>query len=148
MHKLVIIPAPLFSHPNRSMLIPKTMGLWSEVLSPIREILNLVRPESNDQWINPNTFLASSAAANFYNVGLYRVGFFRDSFITDEDVRENAVIFNFSVSCAAQYMIYSASKVFELCEQRRTDMLVKEMDGRIQGGADKSSHRSQRKETC
>ncbi len=36
--------------------------------------------------------------------------------------RMNAVIFNVSVSCAAQYMIYSASKVFELCEQRLTDM--------------------------
>lgn len=104
------------------MLIPNTIGLWSEVLSPIRELLNLVRPESNDQWINLNIFLASSAAANVCKVGLYRVGFFCDSFITDEDVRENAVIFNVSVSCAAQYMIYSANKVFELCEQRLTDM--------------------------
>lgn len=105
------------------MLIPKTLGLWSEVLSPIRESLNLVRPESNDQWIILNTFLARSAAAGVCNVGLDRVGFFCDSFITDEDVRENDVIFNVSVSGAAQYMIYSAIKVFELCEQRHDDML-------------------------
>lgn len=105
------------------MLIPKTLGLWSEVLSPIREPLNLVRPESNDQWIILNTFLARSAAAGVCNVGLDRVGFFCDSFITDKDVQENAVIFNVSVSGAAQYMIYSAIKVFELCEQRHDDML-------------------------
>lgn len=83
------------------MLIPKTLGLWSEVLSPIREPLNLVRPESNDQWIILNTFLARSAAAGVCNVGLDQVGFFCDSFITDEDVQENAVIFNVSVSGAA-----------------------------------------------
>lgn len=55
------------------MLIPKTLGLWCEVLSPIRQLLNLVRPESNDQWINLNKFLARCAAANVSNVGLNRV---------------------------------------------------------------------------
>lgn len=40
-----------------------------------------------------------------------------DSFIQNNDVRHCAPIFNVSVSAAAQYMIYSASKVFEFCEQ-------------------------------
>lgn len=40
-----------------------------------------------------------------------------DSFIHDNDVRQNAPIFNISVSAAAQYMIYSAYKVFEFCKQ-------------------------------
>lgn len=122
MNTLVTIPA-LFFHPNISMLIPITLGLCSEVLSPIREPLNPVRPESNDQWIILNTFLARSAAAGVCTVGLYHVGFSCDSFITDEDVRENAVIFNVSMSGAAQYMIYSAIKVIELCEQSLDDML-------------------------
>lgn len=104
------------------MLIAKTLGLWSEVLSPIRE-LNLVRPESKDQRIILNTFLARCTTANICNVGMRRVGFLCDSFITDEDVRENAVIFNVRVSGAAQHMIYSASKVFEFCEQEPTLML-------------------------
>lgn len=43
-----------------------------------------------------------------------------DSFITHDDVRENAVMFNIGVSAAAQYMIYSASKVFEFCEREGT----------------------------
>lgn len=122
MNMLVIIPAPLFSHPNISLLIPKSLGLWSEVLSPITGPLNQVIPESNDQWIILKPFLARSAAAGVCNVGLDRLGFFCDSFI-EEDVRENAVIFSVSVSGAAQYMIYSAIKVFGLCEQRHDDRL-------------------------
>lgn len=45
-----------------------------------------------------------------------------DSFITDDDVRENPVVSNVSLSAAAQHMIYSASKVFEFCEQEPTLM--------------------------
>ncbi|MCJ1342888.1 hypothetical protein MMC31_001077 [Peltigera leucophlebia] len=43
-----------------------------------------------------------------------------DSFIKHDDVRDNAVMFNVGVSAAAQYMIYSASKVFEFCEREGT----------------------------
>lgn len=110
----MIIPAPLFSHPNISMLIPKTLGLWSDVLAPIIDP-NLVRPWSNDQWVIMNTFLARSAPAGVCKVGLDGVRSVCDSFITDEDVRDNAVIFNAFVSGAAQYMTYSAINVFELC---------------------------------
>lgn len=39
-----------------------------------------------------------------------------------DDVRENAVMFNIGVSAAAQYMIYSASNVFEFCERERTSL--------------------------
>lgn len=45
-----------------------------------------------------------------------------DGFIKDDDVRENPVISNVSLSAAAQHMVYSASKVFEFCEQEPTLM--------------------------
>lgn len=45
-----------------------------------------------------------------------------DSFIKHDDVRENAVMFNIGVSAAAQYMIYSASNVFEVCERERNSL--------------------------
>lgn len=40
-----------------------------------------------------------------------------ESFIQDDNVRDDPVIFNVSVSGAAQHMIYSASKVYEFCKQ-------------------------------
>ena len=46
-----------------------------------------------------------------------------DSFLQDNDVRQDALIFNTSVSAAAQYMIYSASKVFEFFQQEPTLLL-------------------------
>lgn len=49
-----------------------------------------------------------------------RVGYLCDSFIRDDDIRENAVIFDVSVSVAAQHITYSASKVFECCKQEST----------------------------
>lgn len=40
-----------------------------------------------------------------------------ESFIEDDKVRDDPVIFNVSVSGAAQHMIYLASKVYESCKQ-------------------------------
>ena len=46
-----------------------------------------------------------------------------DCFLQDDDVRQDALIFNTSVSAAAQYMIYSASKVIEFFQQEPTLLL-------------------------
>lgn len=43
-----------------------------------------------------------------------------ESFLEGDKVREDPVIFNVSVPGAAQYTIYSASKVCEFCEQNGT----------------------------
>ncbi|MCJ1346576.1 hypothetical protein MMC31_004794 [Peltigera leucophlebia] len=99
-------------------------SLWCEVLAPIRGG-SQIRPESNIQWINLNAFLARLASINTCNIGLDRVGYLCDSFIKHDDVRDNAVMFNIGVSAAAQYMIYSASKVFEFCE--REDILLRHL---------------------
>lgn len=50
------------------------------------------------------------------------MGYLCDSFNTHDDVRENPVLFNVSVSAAAQYMIYTPSKVFEFCEREGTSL--------------------------
>lgn len=51
------------------------------------------------------------------------MGYLCDSFIQNNDVRQNTLIFNISVSAAAQYTINSASKVFEFCKQEPTLLL-------------------------
>ena len=48
------------------------------------------------------------------------MGYHCDSFLQNNEVRQDAIIFNSSVSAAAQYMIHSASKVFEFCEREPT----------------------------
>lgn len=48
------------------------------------------------------------------------MGYLCESFIQDDKVRDDPVIFNVSVSGAAQHMIYSASKVYEFCKQDGT----------------------------
>ena len=99
------------------MLISKTLGLWGEVLSPIRGPYT-VSLEDDEQWINFNAFIARLSAANVSCLGMREVGYLCDCFIMDDDVREHAITFNLIVSAAAQHMIYSASKVFECCEQK------------------------------
>lgn len=59
---MVIIPVQAFCHPKIFMLISKTLGLWVEVLSPIRGPYD-VSLDDNEQWINFNAFLARLSAA-------------------------------------------------------------------------------------
>lgn len=97
----------------------KIPGLWCMVLAAVRDD-GPVRPESYLEWINLNAFIARLAASNVCWVGPPRVGYLCESFIQDDKVRGDSVIFNVSVSGAAQHMIYSASKVYESCEQDGT----------------------------
>lgn len=89
------------------------------VLAAIRDD-GPVRPESYLEWINLIAFIARLAAGNVCWVGPPRVRYLCESFIQDEKVRGDLVILNVSVSGAAQHMIYSASKVYESCEQDGT----------------------------
>ncbi len=123
MIKIVIYSGSrIFAYLKIRLLITKIIGLWCDVLAPLRGG-GLNEPDSNYLWININAFLARLASVNVCTAGLRRVGYMCDSFIQDNDVREDALIFNTSVSAAAQYMIYSADKVFEFCEQEQTLLL-------------------------
>lgn len=70
-----------------------------------------ILPESNIQFINLHAFMARLSSAHTFEIV---AGEIFDAMINDDDLRNHRVIFNVIVSCAAQHMIYSASRVLKV----------------------------------
>lgn len=90
-----------------------TLDLYSQVLALTLGLIS-IKPEINIQWINFHAFVARLSSVNTCTVGFRVVGEMCGTIINDDGVRKNPVVFNVSVSAAAQHMIYSASYQFKL----------------------------------
>lgn len=106
------------------MLIPKTLGLWSQALSHERG-LNIVRPESDDQLVNLNSFLPRITSANTFQVGMMRLEYLCQSFCTGRGSAYEPRFLSFaSRNPPLCSIIYSGRNAWPHSRRRRQNPLI------------------------